>query len=229
MDIHELPDPCTFKYKWRSPYDFNNTFSKPHIYALTYKGVIKYVGKSTGTRSNYYTGGVIPNKISEVAIKGVLEFVEVEKLDEAEIAWIDKLKPKFNISAGGQGGLIGDLNPSKRPEVREKIGKASKGRTHTKETKAKMRQAKLINPIRAHLNTKRDASTIQKIKESHKKRNELKYNQIKQLIQEGYYVLEIVKILKVSTATVAKIKKELNIKHLHNRKRLEPRPKLLDS
>lgn len=229
MDIHELPDPCTFKYKWRSPYDFNNTFSKPHIYALTYRGVIKYIGKSNGTRSNYYTGGVIPNKINKVAIKGVLEFVEAEKLNEAEIAWINKLKPKFNISTGGQGGLTGDLNPSKRPEVREKIREANRGRTHTEETKIKMRQAKLKNPVRAHLNTKRDVTTIQKIKESHRQKNELKYNKIKQLIQEGYYVSEIVKILKVSTATVAKVKKELNIKHLHNRKRLDPKPKFLNN
>lgn len=224
MDIHELPDPTTFKYKWKSPYDFNNTFSKPHIYALSYNGVIKYVGKSNGTKSNYFTGGTIPNKISAISIKGVLEFVEVDKLDEAEITWIKKLKPKFNISLGGQGGLIGELNPSKRPEVKKKISEASRGRIHTAESKNKMREAKLKNPVKAHLNTKRDKNTIEKIKESHKKRNKLKHDKIRQLIQEGYYVSEIIKLLKVSTATIAKIKKELNVQYLHNRKRGTSKP-----
>ena len=224
MDINDLPDPNTFKYKWRSPYDYNNTFTRPHIYALTYKGIIKYIGKSKGTKNNYYTGGVIPNKINDIGIKGVLEFVPEEKLDEAEIFWIDKVKPKFNIAKGGQGGLSGECNPAKRPEVREKIGNSSRNRKPSKESREKMRQAKLKNPVKAHLNTKRSELTKQKIKESHKKRNETKHNKIKELIKKGYYNSEIVKKLRTSSATVTKIKKELNLTAVHNRSSLAPNP-----
>ena len=120
--------------------------------------------------------------------------------------------------------FLGDKNSSKRPEVREKIGNSSRNRKPSKESREKMRQAKLKNPVKAHLNTKRSELTKQKIKESHKKRNETKHNKIKELIKKGYYNSEIVKKLRTSSATVTKIKKELNLTAVHNRSRLAPNP-----
>jgi transposase-like protein len=219
MDISSLPDPSQFKYKWKSPYDFNNTFAVPHIYAISYEGVIKYVGKSTGTRFNYYTGGVIPNKIKKVGIKGVLEFVTEESIDEAEVKWIAEFKPQFNIAAGGRGGLVGYLNPAKRKEVREKISQKAKDRKLTKEHKEKLRQAKLNNPVRAHLGKKRSIQTITKIKETYARRREHKNDKIVDMLQQGYYVNEIVSTLNVSTSTVAKLKNQLGLKGKHSRAR----------
>lgn len=219
MDISDLPDSSQFKYKWRSPYDFNNTFAVSHIYAISYEGAIKYVGKSTGTKNNYYTGGVIPSRIKTIGIKGVLEFVNKDKLDEREIFWIEKLNPKYNIGKGGRGGLTGDVNPAKRPEVRQKISRANIGKKLSDQHKQKLREAKLKNPVRAHLNKPRDSQTIEKIKKAAYERNKDKYDKIKQLIEQGYYIKEIVKCLGVSSATIAKIKKEMKTKGKHNRKR----------
>lgn len=219
MDIGQLSDSTNYKYKWRSPYDFNNTFALPHIYALVYNGEIKYIGKSTGSKSNYYTGGVIPNKLKYIGIKGVLEFTNKDTLDEREIYWIEKYKPKFNIAAGGRGGLTGQRNPSKRAAVRQKISAACKGKRLTEEHKQKLREAKLKNPVKAHLNTQRPQETRDKIKQAWGLRNEDKYIKIKDLIRKGYYVKEIVAILGVSSATIAKVKKQMNLKSVHNRPR----------
>lgn len=224
MDIVDLPLPTKFKYKWRSPFDFNNTFAVPHIYAIVYNGKIKYIGKSSGTRPNYYTGGVIPNKIKHKGIKGVLEFTTINNLDKREQYWIDKVNPSFNISAGGRGGLIGNRNPSKRKSVRSKISKKLKGRKLSEEHKLKLKIAKLKNPVKAHLGKKRSDETKRAIKETHKKRNTEKYNMIKRMLKEGYYTKEICKTLKTSSATVSKIKSELGLKHKHSRSRLEFSP-----
>jgi hypothetical protein len=219
MDKPNLPNPYKFKYKWKSPYDYNNTFTVPHIYALVYDGVIKYIGKSSGTRSNYYTGGVIPNKVNKLGIKGVLEFVTLEEIDEREIFWINKYKPKYNIAEGGKGGLIGNLNPAKRKEVRDKISESNKGKKFSKEHKLKLREAKLKNPVKAHLNKPRSEETKSKIKQTYQLKYSEKYDNIRLLIEQGYYVREIVKLLNVSTATIAKIKKTMGTTSKHNRRR----------
>ncbi len=219
MDISKLPDFLHFKYKWRSPYDFNNTFSVPHIYALCYKGTIKYIGKSTGSKYNYYTGGVIPNKLKQLGIKGVIEFASLENIDEREKAWIALLKPVYNIAEGGQGGLVGEKNPAKRDSVKKKIRKAHKGKKLTQEHKDKLKQAKLKNPVKAHKGKKRSNETKQKIKDTWRIRNTEKYKKIEELINQGFYVKEIQETLNVSTSTIAKVKKELGLKGKHNRKR----------
>ena len=114
-------------------------FVEPHIYALSFRGKIAYIGKSTGGKRGYFTGGVIPNKIGkEKFIKGVIEYCDVDQLNNREIHWIKKFEPRFNLATGGQGGLVGDANPAKRQEVKEKISKALKNRPLSEEHKQKL-------------------------------------------------------------------------------------------
>lgn len=139
-------------------------FVEPHIYALTYKGKIAYIGKSTGGKRGYFTGGVIPNKIGkDKFIKGVIEYCKIEQLNDKEIYWISKYSPRFNLASGGQGGLTGDANPAKRKEVKEKISKAMKNRTLSEEHKQKLREAKFRNPVRYWNGKKRSKETCEKI------------------------------------------------------------------
>lgn len=145
-------------------------FVEPHIYGLSYKGNIVYVGKSTGGKRGYFTGGVIPNKIGkDKFIKGVIEHCLIEKLNEKEIYWIAKFNPRFNLASGGQGGLIGDLNPAKRQEVREKISKAMKNRVFSEDHKQKLREAKLKNPMQYWQGKSRSEETKNKVSEGLKK------------------------------------------------------------
>lgn len=139
-------------------------FVEPHIYGLSFNGQLVYVGKSCGGKKGYFSGGVIPNKIGKDRfIKGVIEYCDVEKLNEKEVFWISKIQPRFNIAKGGDGGLIGDANPSKREDVREKISRANKGRVFSQEHKQKLREAKLKNPTRYWFGKERTKETKEKI------------------------------------------------------------------
>ena len=145
-------------------------FVEPHIYALSFRGKIAYIGKSTGGKRGYFTGGVIPNKIGkDKFIKGVIEHCDVEQLNDREIYWIKKFDPRFNLAKGGQGGLVGDANPAKRLEVREKISKAMKNKKLSEEHKHKLREAKLKNPMRYWQGKVRTEETKSKVSEGLKK------------------------------------------------------------
>jgi len=150
-------------------------FVEPHIYALSFKGKIAYIGKSTGGKRCYFTGGVIPNKIGkDKFIKGVIEYCEIDQLNNREIYWIQKFNPRFNLASGGQGGLVGDVNPAKRPEVKEKISKAMKNRVFSEEHKQKLRDAKLRNPVRYWKNKPRPQKTKNRVSEGVKRYHENK-------------------------------------------------------
>lgn len=78
----------------------------------------------------------------------LLEECEVVKLNELEVKWIALLKPRYNMTAGGEGGDTSSSENwkkwlARRPSVagsaNPMFGKsAMKGRTHSVETKAKM-------------------------------------------------------------------------------------------
>ena len=152
-------------------------FDQPVIYQTTYKNK-KYIGQHIGNGIDYVGGGKIIKDIVKSGNKHklktkVIEYVDdVNKLNEREIYWIEKLKPELNLTAGGEGnkGWI----PSKitRERIRqkaigrklskttkykmslvrkgkkhseltkEKIGKGRLGKLHTKEAKEKMSLAK---------------------------------------------------------------------------------------
>jgi hypothetical protein len=146
-------------------------FLEPHIYALSLNGKVVYIGKSSGGKRGYFSGGVIPNKIGkERFIKGVIEYCKKEELNNREIHWISLLNPRFNIAKGGQGGLIGDANPSKREDVRKKISASNKGRVLSEEHKQKLREAKLKNPVRYWSGKTRSKETRNKISNTFKEK-----------------------------------------------------------
>ena len=101
-------------------------FNRPVIYGTSYKGRL-YVGQHIGDGSDYVGSGVIVKDIKKSGnenklITGVIEYInDIEKLDEREIYWIEKLKPKLNLTLGG-GGSFG------RKYSKETIEKMSKSK-----------------------------------------------------------------------------------------------------
>lgn len=126
-----------------------------HIYLLIDKrNGKKYIGKHIGTDKNYFTGGIIPNKIAkkygkEIFDKIILEesINDEESLSIKEIHYIkeyDTFNNGYNLTEGGDGG--GSWINKKTIEEKEKITnikkEKNKGRTFSKETLEKMSIAK---------------------------------------------------------------------------------------
>ena len=64
----------------------------------------------------------------------------IENLNEREIYWIEKYKSYdinigYNLTKGGDGAPYGDLNPSKRDDVKEKLRISNTGFKHSEKTK----------------------------------------------------------------------------------------------
>lgn len=77
--------------------------NKGYIYGLLYKGKIVYIGLHNGKDKYYFSGGVIPKRMGkDKFIKGVIEYYDVDKLPEMEMYYIDKYKPVFNLTTGGE-------------------------------------------------------------------------------------------------------------------------------
>ena len=75
---------------------------KPYIYGLSYNGELVYIGIHNGKDKYYFSGGTIPRKIGrDNMIKGVIEYSDIENLPKLEIYYINKYKPKFNLTSGG--------------------------------------------------------------------------------------------------------------------------------
>jgi group I intron endonuclease len=72
----------------------------------------------------------------------IIETTNVENINELEIYYIKNLNTLvpngYNLTYGGDGAPIGELNPAKRPEVREVLGKVWLGRKHSEKSKKKM-------------------------------------------------------------------------------------------
>ncbi|MEN6292457.1 MAG: NUMOD3 domain-containing DNA-binding protein [Methanobacterium sp.] len=98
-----------------------------------------YVGQSVKNDKWYFGSGTyIKRAIEKYGLKNfkreiVCECNDREELNELEIHYIKELNCKipngYNISDGGDSGpgLFGDINPSKRPEVKEKMRKRMLG------------------------------------------------------------------------------------------------------
>jgi len=81
---------------------------QPYIYALTYKGIISYVGLHCGNDKYYFSGGIIPKRMGkDKFIKGVIEYCKEEDLENLEMFYIKKYNPKFNLTTGGERSSIG--------------------------------------------------------------------------------------------------------------------------
>jgi group I intron endonuclease len=131
-----------------------------HIYLLTDKrNGKKYVGKHIGTDKNYFTGGVVPNKIAKKYGKEVFDKIILENninteesLSEKEIFFIKEyntFNDGYNLSEGGDGG--GSWINKKTIEEKEKIAnikrEKNKGRKFSKESLEKMSKAKKGKPL----------------------------------------------------------------------------------
>jgi len=95
--------------------------NKPYIYALTYKGIISYVGLHNGKDKYYFSGGVIPKRMGkDKFIKGVLEYCDIKDIEILEIYYINKYKPKFNLTSGGERTSNGTKHSKETIEKRKK-------------------------------------------------------------------------------------------------------------
>jgi len=108
-------------------------FDRPVIYGTSYKGKL-YIGQHIGNGIDYVGSGLLISRVIKKGdknklITGVIEYVDdVQKLNEREIYWIEKLKPKLNLTKGGETWGIGKDNIMNRPGVSEKVSKSLKGR-----------------------------------------------------------------------------------------------------
>ena len=95
--------------------------NKPYIYALTYKGEISYIGLHNGKNKYYFSGGVIPRRMGKNRfIKGVLEYCEIDELERLEMFYIDKYRPRFNLTSGGERTSIGTKHSKETIDKRRK-------------------------------------------------------------------------------------------------------------
>jgi group I intron endonuclease len=112
----------------------------------------KYVGKHNGSKKNYWSSGIIPNKICKKYGKEVFDKIIVENdvpnhlLNEKEIFYINKydsFNNGYNLSIGGDGG--GEWIYKKTIEEKIKISniksKKLKNRVFSDETKRKMSES----------------------------------------------------------------------------------------
>ena len=106
-----------------------------YIYMLTdIRNGKKYIGKHNGTNPNYWSGGLIPNRIANKYGKKVFERVIIEDalsidiIDDREKYYINlynTINEGYNISEGGDGGDTLSKHPNKIV-IGEKISKSVK-------------------------------------------------------------------------------------------------------
>jgi len=103
-----------------------------------------YIGKDQKNNPNYYGSGLyLKRAIKKYGKhnfkKEIIEECDSPKsLEEREIFWIEKLNPEYNITKGGTGGDTFTNHPNKN-QIRKNKSKALKGHTVTKETREKLR------------------------------------------------------------------------------------------
>jgi hypothetical protein len=108
----------------------------------------KYIGKHIGNDKNYWSGGVLPNRIAKKYGKDIFERIIVEDnipndlLNDKEKFYIKKyntLKDGYNLTEGGDGGDTMSNNPNKL-EITNKISKKLKNRIFTDEHLIKLKE-----------------------------------------------------------------------------------------
>jgi group I intron endonuclease len=131
-----------------------------HIYLLTdNRNGKQYVGKHNGTDTNYFSGGIIPNKIAkkygkEIFTKIILEnnIIDDNILLEKEIFYIEKYNTfnnGYNLTKGGDGGGTWIYKKTKIEKKRISEVKREKmiGRKFSEKTLEKMSLAKKGIPL----------------------------------------------------------------------------------
>ncbi len=160
-------------------------FNGPVVYGTSYKGKL-YVGQHIGNGIDYVGSGLIISNIiksdkKKYLITGVIEYVDnVNKLNEREIYWIEKLKPKLNLTKGGEGWGVGKNNVMNRPEVAKKVSLSKKG--------------KMVWDCRGNNNPMRRPEIAKKVSETHKKFGENHWNKRPEIRE---HISKIMKSLKI--------------------------------
>ena len=113
----------------------------------------KYVGKHNGNKKDYWSSGIVPNRIVKKYGKDIFERVVLEEnldnndmLNEREKYYIDKydsFKNGYNSTIGGDGGghWIHNKTDEEKKELFEKKSKKLKGRVFSDETRRKMSES----------------------------------------------------------------------------------------
>lgn len=111
----------------------------------------KYIGKHNGGYKYYWSGGLIPKRISDKHGKDVFERIILEDgiscelLNEKEIFYInhyDTMNDGYNLTNGGDGGdwTVGKTDGEIR-EIMLKVSNSQKGRIISEETRVKMSES----------------------------------------------------------------------------------------
>lgn len=131
-----------------------------YIYLLTdSRNGKQYIGKHIGTNKNYFSGGIIPNKIAkkygkDVFIKEIIEknIVDEKILIDKEMYYIKKYNTfnnGYNLTEGGDGGGSWILKKTKneKEKISETKRKSNIGRVFSDDTLKKMSVAKKGIPL----------------------------------------------------------------------------------
>jgi group I intron endonuclease len=179
----------------------------------------KYVGKHStdDLNDNYFgSGRILKESIKKHGLpnfkKNILEFEDdIDKLDEAEIKWIKKLKTYtrkggYNLTMGGTGGDTFNLNEEKKKEKREKMSKIMKekwqepefkririesmrGHKKSKQMREKLSRTKIgVKMSESHFQNMKKAMI--KVAERKRKNKEPYYNErsVTQYTLDGIYI-----------------------------------------
>ena len=101
----------------------------------------KYIGKHIGNDKNYWSGGLIPNRIAKKYSKNIFDRIILENdisddiLNDREIFYIkqyNSTEDGYNLTNGGDGGDIISHNPNKE-EIIKKISNSLKGRVFSED------------------------------------------------------------------------------------------------
>lgn len=101
----------------------------------------KYEHHTFGKKLTYFQKAIIKYGKENFKWEVLKECFTIEELNTSEIFFINESKAilnGYNLTNGGDGASFGDLNVSKRPEVKIKLRNNFKGKKHTEETKSKI-------------------------------------------------------------------------------------------
>lgn len=119
----------------------------------------KYIGKHNGKKKNYFSGGIIPNRIIKLYGVDVFEKIILEDNIENDndllfkekyyIEKYDTFNEGYNLTIGGDGGgsWIYQKTTEEKERIKELKRKFNLGRTFSKETLKKMSDAKKGKPL----------------------------------------------------------------------------------
>ena len=158
-------------------------FDQPVIYQTTYKNK-KYIGQHIGNGRDYVGGGKIIKSIIKSGNKHklktkVIEYVnDVNKLDEREIYWIDKIKPELNLAPGGEGGDRSMFFTEKTSKIKSKKMKAIVRDKEWCENISKSKIGKKLSE--EHKDSIRQKHIGKKLSKKHKEKIRDSFNKVKQ-------------------------------------------------